>query len=308
MPVVETFDLTKYYSGGKIKALDACNIRVEQGKIFSLLGPNGAGKTTLIKILLGIIHPTKGSANILGKSIQDYHTHKRIGYLAENHRFPEFLTAKQVLYYYGKMAGLSVSELENKIINLLEMVHLTEWADTKIHKFSKGMTQRMGLAHALLNDPQLLFLDEPTDGIDPIGRREIRDLLSSLRDQGKTIFLNSHLLSEVERISDEIAILKNGVLLQTGKVDDFISIKQQFNLTVQNGKVSIADICSGLEIKLSELNGKYTLAVRDDEQLNSLIDLLRKNKILIQSIVPRKISLEDYFIDIIEETDPGEKQ
>ncbi len=308
MPVVETFDLTKYYSGGKIKALDACNISVEQGKIFSLLGPNGAGKTTLIKMLLGIIHPTKGSANILGKSIADYHSHKQIGYLAENHRFPEFLTARQILYYYGKMAGLQKHELESKIPQLLEMVHLTKWTDTKIHKFSKGMTQRMGLAHALLNDPQLLFLDEPTDGIDPIGRREIRDLLISLRNQGKTIFLNSHLLSEVERISDEIAILKNGVLLQTGKVDDFISIKQQFNLTVQNGKVSLADICKRLEIKLTELGDKHTIAVHNDAQLNKLIDALRKNKVLIQSIVPRKISLEDYFIDVIEETDSGVKQ
>jgi ABC-2 type transport system ATP-binding protein len=230
---VETFDLTKHYSGGKIKALQDCTIKVETGKIFSLLGPNGAGKTTLLKILISIIHPTRGNANILGQPIQNYSIHSKIGYLAENHRFPEFLTANQVLFYYGKMSGISNSVLRERIPTLLAMVKLQKWGTTKIRKYSKGMMQRLGLAHALINDPELIFLDEPTDGIDPVGRKEIRDILKGLQAQGKTIFLNSHLLSEVERVSDEVAILKDGQLLQQGSVDDFISVKQQFNLHLE---------------------------------------------------------------------------
>jgi ABC-2 type transport system ATP-binding protein len=303
--IVETFELTKHYSSGKVKALESCNLAVEKGKIFGLLGPNGAGKTTLVKMLLGIVIPTKGSAKILGKSIEDYMAHQNVGYLAENHRFPEFLTASQILFYYGRMSGLSKTELDVKIPALLKQVNLADWMNTKIHKYSKGMAQRLGLAHALLNDPQLIFLDEPTDGIDPVGRREIRDLLIQLRDQGKTIFLNSHLLSEVARISDEVAILKNGHVLQTGRVEDFISVDQQYFIQVQNGKTSFPDLCKSLNIPANIIEDKYTVSVQDDAHLNKLIDELRRKDTLIKSIVPRKISLEDYFIDVIEE---GDKQ
>ncbi len=301
MYTVETFDLTKHYSGGKVKALTNCNIRVEEGRIFGLLGPNGAGKTTLVKTLLGIIHPTGGSAKVLGQPITDYHIHNKIGYLAENHRFPEFLNARQILLYYGKMSGLSKETLSRKIPELLELVNLSDWADVKTHKYSKGMAQRLGLAHALINDPDLIFLDEPTDGIDPVGRKEIRDLLLKLRTEGKTIFLNSHQLSEVERISDEIAILKNGNVLQIGRVDDFISVKSQYQLQIQNGTLSFSELCAGLNIPVLQAEDHYTVTVEDERHLNRLIDKLRAEKVLIKSIVPRKITLEDYFIDVIEE-------
>ncbi len=301
MLTVETFELTKHYSGGKVKALSNCSIRVEEGRIFGLLGPNGAGKTTLVKALLGIIHPTSGSAKILGQSIENYRVHKKIGYLAENHRFPEFLNARQILFYYGRMSGLSKATLNRKIPELLERVNLSDWAEAKIHKYSKGMAQRLGLAHALLNDPDLIFLDEPTDGIDPVGRKEIRDLLLSLRAQGKTIFLNSHQLSEVERISDEIAILKNGKVLQTGRVEDFISVKSQYQVQIQNGTLSFSDLCAGLHIPVQKAENHYTVTVEDDQHLNRLIDTLRAKEVLIKSIIPRKITLEDYFIDVIEE-------
>lgn len=301
MYIVETENLTKYYSRGKIKALEDFSLQVEKGKIFSLLGPNGAGKTTLIKVLLGIVFPTRGSAKILGKDISDYASHARIGYLAENHRFPEFLTANQVLYYYGKMSGIEKSVLNEKIPQLLKLVKLEKWGDTKIRKFSKGMMQRMGVAQALTNDPDLLFLDEPTDGIDPVGRREIRDLLKELRDRGKTIFLNSHLLSEVERVSDEVAILKNGRLLQKGTVEDFISVKQQYTLQLGEGYEILQRLCKELNIPLLSQNGSFILSGVDDAQLNHLIDKLREEKAVIRGIIPRKITLEDFFIDIIEE-------
>ena len=301
MNAIETFNLTKYYSRGKVKALNDFTLQVETGQIFSLLGPNGAGKTTLIKLLIGLAHATSGTANILNYSIKNYKMHKHIGYLAENHRFPEFLTAAQVLYYYGKMSGLNSGDLKTRISTLLKLVNLKEWADVKIQKYSKGMMQRLGLANALIPDPDILFLDEPTDGIDPVGRREIRDLLKKLQAQGKTIFLNSHLLSEVERISDEVAILKGGKLLQKGRVEDFISVKQQFQLKLlsENGKLD--EISKKLNIPVNYQNELYNISVKDDEHLNTFIDSLRRECITIQAIIPRKISLEDFFIDVIED-------
>ncbi len=301
MNVIETHGLTKHYNKGKIKALTNVSLTVPQGQIFSLLGPNGAGKTTLIKLLLTIVFPTSGSAKLLGKDISDYTSHFKLGYLAENHRFPEFLTARQVLYYYGKMSGVEKAKLDVKIPQLLELVNLGDWGDTKIRKFSKGMLQRMGIAQALTNDPELLFLDEPTDGIDPVGRREIRDLLQELRNQGKTIFLNSHLLSEVERISDSVAILKHGELIRQGTVEDFISIKKQYLLQIAEGNETLKNICKTNEIPLISQNGHFIVSVHDDAHLNHLIDRLREKEIVIQGITPRKISLEDFFIDVIEE-------
>ena len=306
MKAVETFGLTKYYSRGKVQALQDFTLAVDPGKIFSLLGPNGAGKTTLIKILLGIVHPTCGEARMLGFAYTHYPVHSRIGYLAENHRFPEFLNAQQILYYYGKMAGLDQTFLNQKIPFLLKQVKLENWAKTRIRKFSKGMLQRLGLAHALLNDPELLFLDEPTDGIDPVGRKEIRDILKSLRDSGKTVFLNSHLLSEVERISDEIAILKNGRLIRRGQLDDFISIKEQYLLRLKDGRV-INEVCTDLQIPLSHNKEEFIVSVKDEQQLNYLIDRLRQGQAIIQAVVPRKISLEDYYIEVLDENGTVQK-
>jgi ABC-2 type transport system ATP-binding protein len=301
MKAIQTEKLCKYYSGNQIKALDNFSLEVDQGIIFSLLGPNGAGKTTLIKTLLGIIHPTYGSARVLDQPVSDYHIHKDIGYLAENHRFPEFLTANQILLYYGKMSGVPQSILKEKIPQLLQTVKLQDWINTKIRKYSKGMLQRLGMAHALINDPKLLFLDEPTDGIDPVGRREIRDLLKSLRDQGKTIFLNSHLLSEVERVSDEVAILKDGQLLEKGRIEDFISVKEQYQVKLDGSDNHINDIFDQEKIRFEMDNKMYTISVHNDSELNHVIDVLRKGKITIQAIIPRKITLEDFFIDVIDE-------
>ncbi len=303
MLAIETNELTKYYGNGKIRALQDFTLHVETGKIFSLLGPNGAGKTTLIKTLLGIIHPTRGDAALLGVPFRENSVHKRIGYLAENHRFPDFLTAKQILYYYGRMSGVSRSDLAERIPRLLEKVKLQDWMDVKIRKYSKGMMQRMGLAHALINNPDLLFLDEPTDGIDPVGRREIRDLLKDLRDHGKTIFLNSHLLSEVERISDEIAILKDGKLLQKGKIDDFLSIKEQFQLRLEGDRDVIDRTFKAANIFTEFKLGIYNIKVQDHIELNRLIDALRKSGIDILSIIPKKISLEDFFIEVMDENE-----
>ena len=298
---IETKALTKHYQRGSIVALQDFTLSVAPGRIFSLLGPNGAGKTTLIKLLLGIAFPTRGSATLFGEDISNYQVHSRVGYLAENHRFPEFLTANQVLYYYGKMNGMDKAALQDRIPQLLQLVNLSDWGDTKIRKFSKGMLQRTGLAQAMLSEPDLLFLDEPTDGIDPVGRRKIREILEELRNRGKTIFLNSHLLSEVERVSDEVAIMKKGKLVRTGSVEEFISIKQQYQVELAGSTEALKSICLEQGMPLTERDNQLIISVADDAQLNYVIDRLRQQEVTITGIIPRKISLEDFFIDVIEE-------
>jgi ABC-2 type transport system ATP-binding protein len=298
---IETSNLTKYYAKGKVTALEDLNLQVPIGQIFGLLGPNGAGKTTLMKILLSICFPTRGGGKIFNRNIADYRSREKLGYLAENHRFPEFLNAQQILFYYGKMAGNPKSVLQSKIPELLKLVKLENWGKVKIRKFSKGMLQRLGIAQVLINDPDLLLLDEPTDGIDPVGRREVRDILINLRDRGKTIFLNSHLLSEVERVSDEIAILKEGRLIQKGGIQDFLSIKDKYHFHLEDGKEDITTICKTMKIELKEQNGAYLVSVNDDQQLNHLIDTLRGKQVMIKAVIPYKITLEDFFIEVIKE-------
>ena len=303
MPVIKTENLSKLYKKEKVEALSEFSLEIEKGQIFSILGPNGAGKTTLIKILLGIVFPSQGRAEIFDTAISDYNIHHRIGYLAENHNFPEFLNAGQVLYYYGKISGISANILKERIPSLLNLVNLQDWENVKIKKFSKGMLQRLGIAQALINDPELLFLDEPTDGIDPVGRREIRDLLKKLQNEGKTVLLNSHLLSEVERISDQAAILKNGKLLRKGSIQEFISVKEQYELKTDDAEKTINSICSSLDIEITRKKELLIISVKDDTHLNRLVDKLRQEDIKIKAIIPRKISLEDFFIEVIEEKD-----
>lgn len=301
LQAIETKNLTKYYSNGSVKALEDLTLQIEPGQIFGLLGPNGAGKTTLLKLLLRICFPTRGEAKIFNKNIKDYRSHVNFGYLPENHHFPDFLNAQQILYYYGRMAEVKKSILREKIPALLKLVKLEAWGKVKIRKYSKGMLQRLGIAQALINDPELLLLDEPTDGIDPVGRREIRDLLIELRNKGKTVFLNSHLLSEVERVSDNIAILKEGKLIERGNVQDFISIKDKYQLKLQNGEKQFTQICQREKIKCQEQNGAFLVSVNDHQQLNFLIDKVRQKQINIEAIIPYKITLEDFFIEVIKE-------
>ena len=301
MYAIETENLSKYYSKGKIKALDNFSFKLEKGKIFSLLGANGAGKTTLMKLLLSIVSPTDGNATIFGKDISDSSCRNKIGYLAENHKFPEYLNAEQVLYHYGELGKVKSSLLKKRIPTLLKSVNLEGKEKIKIKKFSKGMLQRLGIAQALVNDPDLLFLDEPTDGIDPIGRKEIREVLLDLKTKGKTVFINSHLLSEVERISDEIIILKKGKIIKKGTVNEFISVENKFKI-----KLDLSTIKS----KPLQLDDNTKYEVKDDtliitalnyQELNKIIDNIRTKEIIIKEISPVKISLEDFFIKVIED-------
>lgn len=308
MITVEVSNLTKIYESTSKKrsvtALKDFDLSVEEGTVFGLLGPNGAGKTTLVKILLGIVFPTLGSAKILGQNIDNYEIKKRVGYLPENHKFPPYLTGEDVLKYVGKLTGMKGNEIDAKINDLLKLVKMEKWKRTKVKKYSKGMMQRLGLAQALINDPDLIFLDEPTDGVDPIGRKEIRDILLGLKNQGKTIFINSHLLSEVELISDRVAILNKGELIREGTVEDLTTDKETYSLKFANEvtETTLKEVLEGFTIDKVSSTG-FELKVNNEEELNNVIDKLRRVGVLIKGVVPVKMSLEDMFISLINESD-----
>jgi len=305
MAIVESQNLSKIYSTGVfrrslIPALDGVSISVDQGEIFGLLGPNGAGKTTFVKILLGIVFPTGGTANVLGQPLGPHEVRTQIGYLPESHRYPSFLTAHDTLIFFGRLHGIRNPVLGDRATALLSQVGLSEWARVKVKKFSKGMLQRLGLAQAMLNDPQVLFLDEPTDGVDPVGRKEIRDILTSLRRQGKTIFLNSHMLSEVEEISDRVAILNKGRLLRVGTVHEMTSNQHEYEIRLavppsESILSGVRSLCRHLDNEQSLL--RVTVNARKD--LQQILDFLRKQDCEIESFSPRKSKLEDYFIKVI---------
>ena len=296
-------NLTKIYKSAfgahEVQALSDVSIEVQPGEIFGLLGPNGAGKTTLVKILLGALRVTSGRGFINGHDISDAPARSKVGFLPENHRFPSYQTGLQMLLCFGGMAGLSRKDIFVKADPLLELVEMSRWRDTKIKKYSKGMMQRLGLAQAMLNDPDIVFLDEPTDGVDPIGRHQIRNILVELKKQGKTIFLNSHLLAEVESVCDRVAILDKGHLIKTGPVHNLISIKPSYQIETAELNNEIEE-----EIKIAfpgaVVEGNMITVTLDDEfQINGLIDLLRQNYVDILAVIPRKVSLEDSFMQLI---------
>ena len=308
MKSIETNNLTKIYTSsfGKknVQALTELSLSVEGGSIFGLLGPNGAGKTTLIKILLGITFPTSGNANILNEDISNYKIKSKVGYLPENHKYPSYLTGGNVLKFFGKLNGLEGKSFEKKIDELLELVKLSKWKKTKVKAYSKGMMQRLGLAQTLINDPELIFLDEPTDGVDPIGRKEIRDILLDLKSKSKTIFLNSHLLSEVELITDRVGILNKGKLLREGTVKEFTEKKEEYTINIHDD--FSPDVLAGLqkEVSFSKIkSGSYTVKVADIKELNRVIDYARNKGILIKEIIPLKSTLEEMFISLIQESE-----
>ncbi|MDP2302790.1 MAG: ABC transporter ATP-binding protein [Ignavibacteria bacterium] len=308
MEIIKIENLSKSYSSLKRKnnvlALDNVSLSVERGKIFGLLGQNGAGKTTLVKILLGLTHPTEGRFSLFGDSTNNYKNKKRIGYLPENHRFPNFLTAYQVLYYLGLLSELNYDGLKRKIFEALELVGLKGVEKKKVKTFSKGMMQRLGIAQAIIHNPDLIFLDEPTDGIDPIGRKEIRDILVRLKNENKTIFLNSHILSEVELITDNVAILHQGKLIKQGSISDLTAIENEYRITTDSELDTFLSKSDFVNFQLKKLNGfTYVLSGTDEDGLNKFVDLLRLNGITIKELIKQKLSLEEIFISLIKDLD-----
>ena len=295
--------LVKTYGSGPkaVHALQGVSLSVSGGEIFSLLGPNGAGKTTLIKCVLGIVFTTSGRGSVLGSPFGSVKAKEHIGYLPENHRYPAHLTGGQVLRYFGKLSGLDSAKIESQITSTLEITGMSDWRDTKVKKYSKGMMQRLGLAQALINNPQLIMLDEPTDGVDPVGRKEIREVLVRLKNEGKTIFLNSHLLSEVERISDRVVIMDHGKIVEQGTVEALTRTGNVYQLKLTNPSPEVMNALHAALLPTAD--GSIELSFPTVAELNAAIDYLRSNSVMIESIIPKKSTLEDRFVDLFKSGD-----
>ena len=302
MDVIETSGLTKVYETGlkrgNVVALDDVDIRVKQGEIFGLLGPNGAGKTSLLKVLLGITRITSGKALLFGLPPGDPESRLKVGYLAENHRFPEHLTGLGLLELAGRLHRLPTRTIDEQSEKLLPLVGMDRWANVKVRKYSKGMSQRIGLAQALMGDPDLLLLDEPTDGVDPIGKIEIRQVMEKVRQEGKTIFLNSHLLSEVESVADRVAIMSKGKVARIDSVENLTRRQSQFDIRAGIGN-NLVEIPAEVAKIITISSDGMIVEVASDEKLNNIIDILRMKRIVIRSIKPMTVTLEQSFFEIV---------
>src|SRR5688500_8247371 len=303
MSAIEVSSLRKVYSsrlsGRSVLALDGVDFQVQPGEIFGLLGPNGAGKTTAVKILLNLTWPTAGQASILGIPVANPESRRRVGYLPEGHRFPGYLTARETLSIFGRMSGVDPRTLAKRIPPLLERLRIGQWADVRVKKFSKGMTQRLGLAAALVHHPDVLLLDEPTDGVDPVGRREIRDLLKEEAQRGAAIFLNSHLLSEIELTCDRVGVLRNGKLVAYGKIDELTTRKSQYRFAASPLSDSLLDSFRMTGAGIERVNGHVLLEVRDLGHLNQLIDQARASGAVLSELSPLRTTLEDVFVGLV---------
>ena len=231
---IDLHDVAKVYKG-KVHALQGIEMRVARGEVFGLLGPNGAGKSTLVKIMMTVIRPTRAGGTLLGQPVGHKPTLQKVGYLPENHRFPKYLTGRQTLEFFGAMGKVDRATRKRRAGELLEVVGMTAWGDKKTATYSKGMMQRVGIAQALMGDPDLVVLDEPTDGVDPVGRRDIREVLNRVREQGKTVFVNSHLLSELEQVCDRVAIMVKGRVAKQGTIDDLTEKSQRYEIELEVG-------------------------------------------------------------------------
>jgi ABC-2 type transport system ATP-binding protein len=308
MPIVEIENLTKDYEVGfwrkrKVRALDGLSLSVEQGEIFGFLGANGAGKTTTLKLLMRLIFPTAGNARILGNDISDVAMHQRIGYLPENPYFYDYLTAREFLIYCAELFGFPAGERKKRSGDLLRRVHLDEksW-NTQLRKFSKGMLQRVGLAQAIVNDPEVVFLDEPMSGLDPIGRREVRDLIASLRQEGKTVFMCSHILSDIEVLCDRVAILKRGKLAHVGNLDELRRRagdrdSVEVIATATDAEAFKNHLGNGERVELTITAGGLRIEVEHEREVDVVLAALRKAGGKLVSVQPVRQSLEELFLD-----------
>ncbi|MBD0326131.1 MAG: ABC transporter ATP-binding protein [Pyrinomonadaceae bacterium] len=305
--VVEIENLTKDYEVGflrkrKVRALDGLSLSVEGGEIFGFLGANGAGKTTTLKLLMRLIYPTMGRARIMGRDINDVAMHARIGYLPENPYFYDYLTARELLEYFAELFGYGKAERRKRTAELLSQVHLDEksW-DKQLRKFSKGMLQRVGLAQAIVNDPEIVFLDEPMSGLDPVGRREVRDLIAGLRARGKTVFMCSHILSDIEVLCDRVAIMRRGRLAETGRLEDLRA------RAGESGRVEILAAGTNAESILQAMpvlkDAHITpttvgarIEVADERDVDAALAALRQAGGRLVSVQPVRQSLEELFV------------
>lgn len=330
-PVVDIGSLEKRYSGWSIfgrKPIDALrgvDLQAGGGDVFGLLGPNGAGKTTLIKVLLGVVKPTSGTAKLFGKPVESVEARRRVGYLPESLRIDRHHTARSALHYYGRLSGMETQVIKRRTDELLDIVGLGNRDRESVSRFSKGMYQRLGLAQALMHDPDLLILDEPTDGLDPVGRNEVRRVIETLRDQGKTIFLNSHILQEVEMVCTRVAILSKGKIRGIGTVRELsqrlASEIVVFELGVPeelDGTDLIQRAASQLKVEKDHLTWRpigagvidFTASLPGRDQLDQMVDLLRAEGVSILRLEKKQPSLEELFMQLVDDSagDNAEEQ
>ncbi len=315
MSVIETRELSKEY--GRIRALKGVSLTVEKGQIYGLLGQNGAGKTTLIKILLGIVKITGGEADLLDAPAGTTSIRERVGYLPEDHQFPGYHSGYSLMDFYGQLYGVSRDDRRRKIPETLELVGISGRMHSKIKTYSKGMKQRLGIAQSLLHDPEVIFLDEPTDGVDPLGRREIRELMGRLKEKGHTIFLNSHLLGEVELICDRVAILQKGNLVREGTIAELTAQKGRFEVGLASGQKFPETEATQLGYSIKHIaaagGGKgpaptielWEVGLVEGQTIDRLVRLIVEKGLNLRHLVERKQSLEDAFLATVEGAEPG---
>ncbi len=301
MPIIEIRNLTKDFRIGffrkrPVRALSQLTLDVSRAEVFGFLGPNGAGKTTTLKILMNLLRATNGSARILGEPVESVSMRRRLGYLPENPYFYDYLTPEELLTYVGRLFGIRQPELGRRVKLLLERVGLADSRKLQLRKFSKGMLQRIGLAQAIINDPEVLFLDEPMSGLDPLGRREVRQIIGSLREQGTTVFFSSHILPDVESLCDRVAILNRGRLRAVGPLQEILKVKIEAHEIILGGLRSedaagLASMCD----ELKPIGDRFHLRASSDGQVQSILAHALAHCAQLISVNPVRPSLEDYF-------------
>ena len=300
-PAIEITGLTKDYPVGfwrkrMRRSLDHLTLQVEEGEVFGFLGPNGAGKTTTLKLITGLIFPTEGTARVRGRSIDDIRLHREIGYLPEQPYFYDYLTARELLDYYARFSNYTAAERRRRVEQFLELVGLTSAGNVQLRKFSKGMLQRAGIAQAILHDPPVVFLDEPMSGLDPIGRREVRDIIHGLKQQGRTVFFSTHILSDAEMLCDRVAVLAGGKLQGVGSTSEIVSLEiagMEILFEMREGRPLPSALAHAVAI-----GPRYRLEVPEAE-MYCMLDKLRACDARILSITPVRPTLEDYFIRMV---------
>ncbi len=302
-PVIEIKNLVKTY--GKIEALKGVSLTVNRGEIFGLLGQNGAGKTTMVKILLGITKPSFGMANMLGEEVGTAFVRRRVGYLPEDHRFPEYHTGSSLLNFYGDLLDVPGKDKKRRIEEMLDLVGLKGRANSKIRTYSKGMKQRLGIAQALFHDPDVIFLDEPTDGVDPLGRREIRALLGQLKDEGKTIFINSHLLGEVELLCDRVLILDRGEVIRMGTMAELTKQRGLYHIGLAPKQEFPKAEVVAMGYAVTREGEFWEIALHDGQTIDAVVDLIRSRGLNLRHLTEKRQTLEDLFIQTVEAAEPG---
>ncbi len=301
VPAIETDGLTKDYPVGfllakKRRSLDGLTLRVETGEVFGFLGPNGAGKTTTIKLLVGLIFPTAGTARILGRPTGDVQMHRDIGYLPEQPYFYDYLTAAELLDYFARFYPLTATDRRERVTGMLKKVGLAAARKMQLRKYSKGMLQRVGLAQAILHDPQVVILDEPMSGLDPIGRREVRDIILELKREGRTILFSTHILSDAEMLCDRVGVIVGGKLRGVGAPDQIVSMQSQ-GMEILFELSDSAEIPEALLARVTRTGSRFRIEV-SEEEIYAKVDALRSAQARILWITQLKPTLEDFFLEL----------